>query len=104
VNYAKVLEMNSLFTWHIFLKIAKHKICLVKFGKLLEMSNSNNLANQLGIYLILAKQENLASSSLTNQLGKTHLPMRIYARADRGCHRRFPVGWRVKKIKNREDS
>jgi hypothetical protein len=32
-------------------------------------SNSNSLANQLGIYLILAKQEKLASNSLANQLG-----------------------------------
>jgi hypothetical protein len=30
-------------------------------------------------------------------------PTRIYVRADRGCHRRFCVGGRVKKeIKNRE--
>jgi hypothetical protein len=28
------------------------------------------LANQLGIYIILAKQEKLASNSLANQLGK----------------------------------
>jgi hypothetical protein len=28
------------------------------------------LANQLGIHLILAKQEKLASNSLSNQLGK----------------------------------
>jgi hypothetical protein len=28
------------------------------------------LANQLGIHLILAKQEKLASNSLANQLGK----------------------------------
>jgi hypothetical protein len=28
------------------------------------------LANQFGIYLILAKREKLASNSLTNQLGK----------------------------------
>jgi hypothetical protein len=33
-------------------------------------SNSNSLANQLGINLILAKQEKLASNSLANQLGK----------------------------------
>jgi hypothetical protein len=32
--------------------------------------NSNSLANQLGIHLILAKQEKLASNSLANQLGK----------------------------------
>jgi hypothetical protein len=66
-------------------------------------SNSNSLVNQLGIHLILAKQEKLASNSLENQLGKTHLPARIYARANRGCHRHFPLGGRVKKeIKNRE--
>jgi hypothetical protein len=29
-------------------------------------SNSNSLTNQLGIYLILAKQEKLASNSLAN--------------------------------------
>jgi hypothetical protein len=28
------------------------------------------LANQLGIYLVLAKQEKIASNSLANQLGK----------------------------------
>jgi hypothetical protein len=33
-------------------------------------SNSNSLANQLGIHLILAKWEKLASNSLANQLGK----------------------------------
>jgi hypothetical protein len=33
-------------------------------------SNSNSLANQLGIHIILAKQEKLASNSLANQLGK----------------------------------
>jgi hypothetical protein len=32
--------------------------------------NSNSLANQLGIHIILAKQEKLASNSLANQLGK----------------------------------
>jgi hypothetical protein len=37
------------------------------------------------------------------KLAKTHPPARIYARADRGCRRRSPVGGRVKKeIKNRE--
>jgi hypothetical protein len=34
------------------------------------LSNSNRLANQLGIHLILAKQEKMASNSLANQLGK----------------------------------
>jgi hypothetical protein len=33
-------------------------------------SNSNSLANQFGIHIILAKQEKLASNSLANQLGK----------------------------------
>jgi hypothetical protein len=32
-------------------------------------SNFNSLANQLGIHLILAKQEKLVSNSLANQLG-----------------------------------
>jgi hypothetical protein len=69
----------------------------------MSLSNSNNLANQLGIHLILAKEEKLASNSLANQLGEIHLPTRIYAHADRGCHRRFPLGRRVKKeIENRE--
>jgi hypothetical protein len=68
-----------------------------------DKSNSNSFANQLGIHLILAKREKLTSNSLANQLGKNHLPTRIYARADRGCHRRFALGGRVKKeIKNRE--
>jgi hypothetical protein len=59
------------------------------------------LANQLDIHLILAKQEKLVSNSLANQLSKTHIATRIYARADRGCHRRFPIGGKVKKeIKN----
>jgi hypothetical protein len=59
------------------------------------------LTNQLGIHLILTKQEKLVSNTLANQLGNTHLTTRIYARADRGCHRRFPVGGKVKKeIKN----
>jgi hypothetical protein len=34
------------------------------------MSNFNSLSNQLGIYLILAKQEKLASNSLVHQLRK----------------------------------
>jgi hypothetical protein len=33
-------------------------------------SNFNSLANQLGIHIILAKQEKLVSNSLANQLGK----------------------------------
>jgi hypothetical protein len=34
------------------------------------LSNSNSLANQLGIHLILAKQEKLDSNRFANQLGK----------------------------------
>jgi hypothetical protein len=37
VNYAKLLEMNSFFTLHSFSEVAKHRICQVNFGKLLEM-------------------------------------------------------------------
>jgi hypothetical protein len=50
----------------------------------------------------------MASNSLENQLGKNRnlaklISPRVYMRADRGCHRRFPAGGRVKKeIKNRE--
>jgi hypothetical protein len=36
----------------------------------LYQSNSNSLANQLGIHLSLAKQEKLVFNSLANQLGK----------------------------------
>jgi hypothetical protein len=65
-------------------------------------SNSNSLAYQLGIHLILAKQEKLASNSLANQLGKNRnlaklISPRAYMRGDRGCHWCFPVGGRVKK-------
>jgi hypothetical protein len=68
--------------------LANHKICQVKNNKLLEMllSNSNSLANQLGIHLILAKQEKLASDNLANQLGKNRnlaklTSPRVYMRA-----------------------
>jgi hypothetical protein len=49
-------------------------------------SNSNSLANQLGIHLILAKQEKLISNSLSNQLGKNRnlaklTSPRVYIRA-----------------------
>jgi hypothetical protein len=37
VNYAKLLEMNSFFTLHIFLEVGKTQDLQVKFGKLLEM-------------------------------------------------------------------
>jgi hypothetical protein len=33
-------------------------------------SNSNSLANQLTVHLILAKREKLVSNNLANQLGK----------------------------------
>jgi hypothetical protein len=66
------------------------------------------LANQLGIHLILAKQEKFfqqfgKSTWQKYKLGKTHIPARTNAIADRGCHRCFPLGVRVRKeIKNRE--
>jgi hypothetical protein len=49
-------------------------------------SNSNSLANQFGIYIILAKQEKLVSNSLANQLGKNRnlaklISPRAYMRA-----------------------
>jgi hypothetical protein len=37
---------------------------------MLPKSNSNSLANQLGIYLILTKRQKLPSNSLANQLDK----------------------------------
>jgi hypothetical protein len=51
-----------------------------------QLSNSNSLANQLGIHLILAKQEKLASDNLANQLGKNRnlaklTSPRVYMRA-----------------------
>jgi hypothetical protein len=59
------------------------------------------LANQLGIQLILAKEEKIGLQQFGNQLGKNRnlaklISQSIYARADRGCHRSFPVGVRVK--------
>jgi hypothetical protein len=36
-------------------------------------SNSNSLANQLDIHIILAKQEKLVSNSLANQLDKNKI-------------------------------
>jgi hypothetical protein len=39
-------------------------------GLILFSLNSNTLANQLRIHLILAKQEKMTSNSLTNQLSK----------------------------------
>jgi hypothetical protein len=46
------------------------KTIITRLANLRIKSNSNSLANQLGIHIILAKQEKLASNSLTNQLGK----------------------------------
>jgi hypothetical protein len=53
---------------------------------ILTKSNSNSLANQLGIHIILAKQEKLASNILANQLGKNRnlaklTSPRVYMRA-----------------------
>jgi hypothetical protein len=58
-------------------------------------SNSNSLANQLSIHLILAKQEKLASNSLAKiEFGKTHLQGTWLLSV-------FPYGWEGEK-KNRE--
>jgi hypothetical protein len=67
-------------------------------------SNSNSLANQLSIHLILAKQEKWASIVWQTNLAKIENwqnTRALYAHANRGCHHRFLVGGRVKK-KNRE--
>jgi hypothetical protein len=70
-------------------------------------SNSNSFANELGIHLILAKREKLASNSLTNQLGKNRklgklTSSRAYMRA-RIVVAINVLGGRVEKeIKNRE--
>jgi hypothetical protein len=50
------------------------------------LSNSNSLVIQLGIHLILAKQEKLASNNLANQFGKNRnlaklTSPRVYMRA-----------------------
>jgi hypothetical protein len=37
VNYAKLLEIKSFLTWHIFLEVGKIQDLPNKFGKLLEM-------------------------------------------------------------------
>jgi hypothetical protein len=37
MDYAKLLEMNSFFTWHIFLQVGKTQDLSRKFGKLLEL-------------------------------------------------------------------
>jgi hypothetical protein len=71
------------------------------------LSNSNSLANQLGIHQILAKQEKLASNNLANQLGKIETWKNSPPHAHI-CARRlwlpsaFPGRWEGKKIKNRE--
>jgi hypothetical protein len=41
VNYAKLLETNFFLLGISFYKLAKHKICQVKFGKLLELYHTN---------------------------------------------------------------
>jgi hypothetical protein len=41
-----------------------------KLSPITSKSNSNSLANQLDIHLILAKQEKLTYNSLANEFGK----------------------------------
>jgi hypothetical protein len=62
-----------MFCWDNRICILYGRICIrtpMCTFLLLIKSNSNSLANQLGIHLLLAKQEKLASNSLANQLGK----------------------------------
>jgi hypothetical protein len=64
--------------------------------------DSNSLADQLGIHLIVAKQNKLTSIVWQTNLAKIETWQNL---ADRGCHHRFPVGGREKKeIENREES
>jgi hypothetical protein len=67
-------------------------------------SNSNSLSNQLGIHLILAKQEKLASNSLAKQLGKNRnlgklTSPRVYMRARIVVAIGFPSRWEGEKNK-----
>jgi hypothetical protein len=69
-------------------------------------SNSNSLANQLGIHLILAKREKLPSNSLTNQLGKNRnlaklTSPRAYMHARIVLPSAFP-SWREGEKRNKE--
>jgi hypothetical protein len=70
------------------------------------LSNSNSLANQLGIHLILAKREKLYSNSLANQLGKNRnlaklTSPRAYMRARIVLPLAFPSMWEGEK-RNKE--
>jgi hypothetical protein len=69
-------------------------------------SNSNSLANQLGIHLILTKREKLPSNSLANQLGKNRnlaklTSPRAYMRARIVLPSAFPSRWEGEK-RNKE--
>jgi hypothetical protein len=76
---AKSLFNKRIVKWHVYvLPVGRCRDC-DKFSKKktkdttingCSKSNSNSLANQLGIHIILAKQEKLVSNSLANQLGK----------------------------------
>jgi hypothetical protein len=70
------------------------------------VSNSNSLANQLGIHLILTKREKLSSNSLANQLGKNRnlaklTSPRAYMRACIVLPSAFPSRWEGEK-RNKE--
>jgi hypothetical protein len=65
-------------------------------------SNSNSLANQFGIHLILAKQEKLALNSLENQLGKNRNLTKLTSHAHICAHGSwlpsvFPCKWEGEK-------
>jgi hypothetical protein len=60
--------------------------CAASWDDEMSKSNSSSLVNQLGIHLILAKQEKSVFNSLANQLGKNRnlaklTSPRIYVRA-----------------------
>jgi hypothetical protein len=93
VNYAKLLEMDSFLLGISFYKLAKHKICQVNFGKLLELL--------LPLLFFLAKAEKIFSNRFPSQvviypkLGKTD-SARAYMRATiLGASTRIRRGGRV---------
>jgi hypothetical protein len=70
------------------------------------LSNSNSLANQLGIHLILTKHEKLASNGLVNRLGKSRnlaklTSPRVYIARGSWLPSVFPCRWEGEK-RNKE--
>jgi hypothetical protein len=82
VVHLGLVEADLLVDGMLVEVVEEGEVVLVGTGE----SNSNSLANQLGIHIILAKQEKLASNSLANQLGKNRnlaklISPRAYMRA-----------------------